>query len=161
MKRKIISILVALVSTFSFAQEKSPLDWQVTSCQIKEEGIRMDMVSKEIQASAGLILYSNAQIDKIKNDFLSALQQEKNNKTTNFIGVTTVHKWEGYKYISASDTAVLAHLTVIIPCDTKRVLLVDMAVPVGSLNAKVNWQKMTASWLKNYNTWAVMLSQRR
>ena len=162
--------VLSILSTFFFlttlnttyAQMDSiSQEWEIVTYYVKEEGISLELSSKELQAGASLLFYSDADIEKIKTRFLEELQSRVSAKTTQYIGDAEINKWKGYRYISVSESAVLAHLTVIVPCGGKRVLIADMSVPVGSIHAKVSWNRLQTTWIQSYNRWVAILSQRR
>lgn len=164
--KKIITLLsIILTLNICHAQnlltDSTKKDWDIISYSIKDEGISLELSSKQLQANASLLFYSVADISSIKTKFLEELQAGVRAKTMKYIGETEVNKWEGFRYLSITEQSVLAHLTVIIPCGGKRVLLADMSVPVGSLNAKVSWNRLQTTWIQSYNRWVEILAQRR
>lgn len=164
--KKIITLL-SIILTLNICQAQNLLtdsakkDWDIISYSIKDEGISLELSSKQLQANTSLLFYSVADISSIKTKFLEELQAGVRAKTMKYIGETEVNKWEGFRYLSITEQSVLAHLTVIIPCGGKRVLLADMSVPVGSLNAKVSWNRLQTTWIQSYNRWVEILAQRR
>ena len=164
--KKIITLL-SIILTLNTCNAQNLLtdsakkDWDIISYSIKDEGISLELSSKQLQANTSLLFYSVADISSIKTKFLEELQAGVRAKTMKYIGETEVNKWEGFRYLSITEQSVLAHLTVIIPCGGKRVLLADMSVPVGSLNAKVSWNRLQTTWIQSYNRWVEILAQRR
>ena len=136
-------------------------EWEIVTYNVKEEGISLELSSKELQAGASLLFYSNANIEEVKTRFLEELQSRVSSKITKYIGDAEINKWKGFRYISVSENSVLAHLTVIVPCGSNRVLIADMSVPVGSMHAKVSWNRLQTTWIQSYNRWVKILSQRR
>lgn len=163
---RVLSILSTFffltVLTAAYAQTRSASkEWEIVTYNVKEEGISLELSSKELQAGASLLFYSNANIEEVKTRFLEELQSRVSSKITKYIGDAEINKWKGFRYISVSENSVLAHLTVIVPCGSNRVLIADMSVPVGSMHAKVSWNRLQTTWIQSYNRWVKILSQRR
>lgn len=157
-------ILLGLSSVICEAttQEGDPqANWEVKNYKSNEQGISLELLSKDKQALASLLFFSSKELDEARDKFLKELQKGVSVKRATFLGEVDVNKWTGYKYISAGESLVQAHLTVIIPCGGSRVLIADIAVPVGSLNAKVNWSRIQSVWIAGYNKWVDILARRR
>lgn len=164
--KKIITLLgifltINLCQAQILQSDSHKKEWDIISYNIKDEGISLELSSKQLQANASLLFYSTSDISALKTKFLEELQAGVGAKTMKYIGEAEVNKWEGFKYLSITEQSVLAHLTVIVPCGGKRVLLADMSVPVGSLNAKVSWNRLQTTWIQSYNRWVEILAQRR
>jgi len=161
----ILSVLLLGFGAMAYADiqasEPTKATWEVKTYKSNEHGISLELISKDKQALASLVFFSDKNLEDAKDVFLKELQKSLAAKRATFHGEVDVNKWSGYKYISAGENLVQAHLTVIIPCGGTRILMADLAVPVGSLNAKVNWSKIQSVWIAGYNKWVDTLARRQ